>query len=1421
MSYKNLNWNDIRPINNSLNDGFEEFVCQLAKQEIIPESQYFTRKGKPDAGVECFWTLTSGNEIAWQAKFFLSSLDEAQWRQIDDSVSTALDKHPKLIKLFIAIPIDPPDARIPKRKTMLDKWNDHVTKWEKQAISLGRSIKFEAWWSSDLITRLQKPNNAGFLYFWFNKEEFTDEWFERQNKLAIADLGPRYTPELNLELDISKIFDGLSRNSYFESCIEHLQNDLCRSIYKLIDKLSAEKQEYELVSLEAPIKNIEAIFHKYNPMELDTFPVSECQSQLEIIKEQIGYIMDLIDPNYRNYSIREQLRKCFREINAGIEFITSPVMALANNPYLLLSGEAGCGKSHLLGDVVAKRIEAGYPSLFLLGTYFGSNDDPFRQLCKHCDAKCSVDEFLCALNTKAQINHQRIIIFIDAANEGNGKIIWKRYINSFICRLKKYEWLGLAISVRTTYADYMFPCDEITSDQMTRCSHYGFAGVTYDAVKLFFGTYGIELINSPLLVPEFNNPLFLSLFCKGLSQSGHKRVPLGMNGISSVLNLYINSVNRQLSAPDKLDYDEDLNIVQKAIEALSIAKIKNRNIPLTIEEAHEIVNEITTKFGVKHGLFRNLLDEHLISKDFGGIYTENIEITYERLQDYYSASFIVDNISDIRTAFVPNGEYYFLVEDSGINYQHIGIIEALSIILPERKGAEFYELVPDRNSHSVTMAFLDSLIWRNPNTLSDKLHDYINDVVLQYEYTANKFWDTVLQIAAIPRHQFNAMWLHRILTSCTMADRDAWWTIWLKDNYYKDGTIDKIVQWAYNCKNADDETVKLICIALVWFQTSTNRELRDCSTKALICLLCNRWNILLDILRLFESVNDPYVFERIYCAAYGVVLRSELTIIHYAELVDYIYHTIFDKDEIYPHILLRDYARNIIEYYIHIGGSVDFDMAKVRPPYKSALSLNGLSNDELDERYKPNADAPGFEKYHYAAMHILSSMTTEHGRGIANYGDFGRYVFQSALRHWDVDYDMLSNIAVEWIFEKYGYDVEKHGLFDQEIGYGRGRDTVPNERIGKKYQWIAFHELLARVSDNCRMLEEPWQKDSVIPYQGPWKPYVRDIDPSIIIKERVPKCADNKSTWLQKDKNIVSDMDDMDWAKNRTDLPDPIAQIELTDNNGECWLSLISHPEWKEEEKYEEDSSEPYKLIWQQIRSYLIKNEDYESFLLWAKEQDFTGRWMPEPNTVYELYDREYYWSPAYKDLCQPYEIKAIKDRTSHFDDKPIFCTKLTYAEFLWEAEEDHSKIEAISFNKPSKYLFEELNMQFSDKEGIWTDKNGEIICFNSSIWHGTQDCLLIKKASLLHFLKRNNLKIIWTVIGEKNIIRDLLRNDQYDPIEISGCYYLNEFDEIEGNYNIYSQKEKYLKEEQNTQNLDLNLEDIVHELAEEHLKIE
>ena len=98
-------------------------------------------------------------------------------------------------------------------------------------------------------------------------------------------------------------------------------------------------------------------------------------------------------------------------------------------------------------------------------------------------------------------------------------------------------------------------------------------------------------------------------------------------------------------------------------------------------------------------------------------------------------------------------------------------------------------------------------------------------------------------------------------------------------------------------------------------------------------------------------------------------------------------------------------------------------------------------------------------------------MTTEYGRGTCRYGDVGRYTFQCKFHRWEkvVNVDLLSNYACELIFEKYGYDVEKHGEFDRNLGYiSRHENEI--ERIGKKYQWLALYETLARVSDTHQHL---------------------------------------------------------------------------------------------------------------------------------------------------------------------------------------------------------------------------------------------------------------------------------------------------------------------------------------------------------------
>lgn len=185
-------------------------------------------------------------------------------------------------------------------------------------------------------------------------------------------------------------------------------------------------------------------------------------------------------------------------------------------------------------------------------------------------------------------------------------------------------------------------------------------------------------------------------------------------------------------------------------------------------------------------------------------------------------------------------------------------------------------------------------------------------------------------------------------------------------------------------------------------------------------------------------------------------------------------------------------------------------------------------------------------------------MTTEYGRGRGTYGDFGRYTFQAALYNWELDDQKLSNYALTWIFEKYGYDVEKHGKFDNKIGPRRAIKGYPNERIGKKYQWIALCEMLARVSDNYSMKNS----DNIEVYQGSWAPYCRDIDPSILIRKSIGRSSSKLSNyWWNKFKCFDWNLQGVEWIASYEFLNDLSSLIEVKDNDGNLWLKLQGYPE--------------------------------------------------------------------------------------------------------------------------------------------------------------------------------------------------------------------------------------------------------------------
>ena len=117
---------------------------------------------------------------------------------------------------------------------------------------------------------------------------------------------------------------------------------------------------------------------------------------------------------------------------------------------------------------------------------------------------------------------------------------------------------------------------------------------------------------------------------------------------------------------------------------------------------------------------------------------------------------------------------------------------------------------------------------------------------------------------------------------------------------------------------------------------------------------------------------------------------------------------------------------------------------------------------------------------------------------------------------------------------------------------------------------------------------------------------------------------------------------------------------------------------------------------------------------------------MPECSNRYEMFYREYYWSPAYK----YYDAEGLTKREIYDKKTGRFIANVdtTTINYIWEAEEDISKEETLSLLLPSKQLFDGMSMQYAKKEGVFLDKEGKIICFDASSVEKNTNYLLVRK---------------------------------------------------------------------------------------------
>lgn len=863
----------------------------------------------------------------------------------------------------------------------------------------------------------------------FGNHGLTKDFFKKHIERSIIGLGPRFTEELNFKLPIAKCFNDIAKDAvFFKRFLKVVDDWILNHRYKKVhDNIHLEQIENDNEDLKSKvikwIKGLENLVTEkidvewiYDSFErLESFINSKSDELYKLRRAE----EELTKGTKKDYSYRppyeteiSRLREISRNNNDFIHDLSKKInIKLANNPYLIIKGDAGNGKSHLLGDIAKTRIDSNLPTLLLLGQNLISTKNIWENFNSELSLECSKKELLSELNNIGKQIGSRVLVLVDAINEGGGKDLWYSKIAEFINDFQEYPYISLVLSIRTTYIDHVIPIDMLNNPYLTVIDHEGFKGNEYAALKLFCEHHGLKQPHFPILAPEFTKPLFLKLICEAVKVTSEKTFPQGFQGISNIFKIYIQSVNTKFE--NKRPEYKNRKIVEKAIHLLAHECFGKDRRMLLLDDAFEL-------FGKKYPQFihliNDLIEENVFIKRIEYKYENSqnedvIYFAYERLGDFFIADELLSKfttIEEIKIAFQKENEFGKLIDYKF--WQYDGLFEAFAVLLPEKYNIEIFEIFDwvftnesddefyrTQYKDSVNKFLFDSLNWRNIESIDNKkITDWFSSK--NFQISDHDLFLKLIELSPIINHSFNSDRLFKILKRNKMPKRDSFWQQHMRYyNGYDDNDIAfpirRLIDWAWTPEisfNIDTETARLTGQTLVWLLSSTHRKLRDQTTKALVNLLEQQPEALLAILKVFKNIDDLYILERLYAVVYGCILRTETNegIIKIANVV---YNYMFKKGNPPTHILLRDYARNTIEYAVFKNPDLKFNLELIRPPYKSKMP-DCFPTDEDLKKFELEDDNPEI-KNNNGRMNNMISHSVLHW-------DFGNKTINPNLDHF-------------------------------------------------------------------------------------------------------------------------------------------------------------------------------------------------------------------------------------------------------------------------------------------------------------------------------------------------------------------------------------------------------------------------------------
>lgn len=1392
LKQADISWEKFTVCNPNPQKSFENMCRWIFNETFLGgKALLHSNPNNPGVEVEPQFDANSGKMISFQAKFFT----EVDYAQIKDSAKAAVAHY---------------SGRLDVVYLYCNKDVTTTSKGYKEVESILRSASIDLVPITNQTILEYVMGDQRIAWYYFDYITLTHGWFQDHLRTSLNALGPRYNDAFNVVTNSEEYLNYFLGNHNAVAQINKKKNST-------LSKLKRNRSKYAMCSslLSSIITELDQIVDITPETITDSLGWgsrinASCESAFQeihrLIKQKDQEHLNAVKVGNQDLSSRLSVERddLAKLLEVATEITPDAFLQfLIKQQILVVSGVAGVGKSQLFAVAAERLLSENRAAILLLGSDYISNQSFFTQTPGVLLTDLSFDALLYKLEALAIQRNAPSCIFIDAVNESVDKNIWKSELPKLFSLLKKYPHVKLAISVRSGYEKLVFSdsiTQQIETSQVGSIVHHGFTGETIKATFIFLNYYGIPFLPTYFLQSEMTNPLFLTLFCKTYTGENYDMYALFDKLIEK-------SDTEALKA---IEQEDSIPLLHHLINEMANAKLSTGLYSIPQSELFKL--DFWDTFGIA-----NKKRQYVAALERSGLLigtanreSESYSFGYNLLGDFICAKAILRKYEHSPELISYLKKDLLRIEDGKVtNYQNVDIFIVFCGLYADRFHADCFEEVidcisDDYDRDDIGRRYVESFVWRKASSVNSKSflasinsHSVSNEVVFR----------VLIENSTKVNHPLNAKFLHKLLKSKSLADRDALWTTYI--NYL--GSEDRVFELikyfdeGHILNGLSAQNTELLLILFTWLLTSSNRTLRDTASKASIELLKRDFALCKPLLQHFEGVNDPYVLQRLYGIIFGAcVKRMDASVDSFRDLAKYVYNEIFNKDLVCPDILLRDFARLIISrwQYEYPNDCNFISTAKISPPYHS----HPIPTVKPQEYYKEDSPGSGFNLIYF-------SMQIDHTDCPGLYGDFGRYIFQSALSRFnEIDVVNLYHYAMQFIISNLGYN-EILNEYDRTLNYYRysRHETKKIERIGKKYQWIAFHNILARISDTHLVKE---YGEDPLPFEGPWEPYVRDFDPTLNVHTLSSKDVPTISYPVQSSEFLNHDPEPTHreisaWADNKPQFFHAIpSKLIVTDSQGNKWIALYLYECAKApSSKASEDSisfTKGTQQIWLLAQANFVRENQLKVVQNYVCSEKFSRHDFPEGSDVYQLYNREYPWSPGCKSIFKEpwldFEIETGKyrivkevctvpdlDQIGYSEDGKLSIPMVekeferqvpegiiqvqimpAYSHVVWEEEYDASQKEATSFHIPCCYLIESLSLEQREADGYYYDKSGRLVCFDGSLSEQVNG-LFFRADSLNEFLIAQNLELVWTCIGEKQYF---LSDMHQTWSQWNGCYH-------------------------------------------------